>query len=811
MNKIRYNCKPGFQTVLSAIALLLGMASCNDYLPDASAPIIPSDEEVQVELSFGFADEDDGYTVSGKVADTRSRNTVQNGAFSAALAPAAQTRGEGDAPDLKPNALYNLYVLQYDAGGTLLKQNSTSGSTAIGTKLSYTLSPSDDCQLVVIACGNGNSPSATISGNLSNIQKLTMPSSIFENIPTSGATQDQMNKMPYILHLEHVKVTSDGKLQSVDGAHDARLLLKRLATKLTVNWKYNVSGYKLKQLLLQSVPLNYSIVDKPESDGTYPSLISQFTTLVATITDDNAASGACSWWIPANVRGESAAATSDVQRTKANAPTGSVFLNFVAGNTTDSKKKLDYRVYLGSGASTDFNVYRNKNYAYTVNFNHAEIPTNDDRVTYIDPIPASENNDNLVPTANCFMIAPGGAFCFDPFTFHQNGAEIINTQMTDWYSTSGTGIKSVKLLWQTKENGDVGDPVMGIANSNDDHTNIVDIKRTDGSDITVAPANNKGQCLIYCRVAANTSGGNGMIAAYDGPNGTGNIVWSWHVWVTDYNPDASGNVDVQYPANKRKQKYIGNSAPDQYPMMDRNLGAMCGYTEAPAIPLEQSKANGFHYQQGRKDPFPSSYSAEARSKIDNIYSSTPPKDMLNLYDADGITYKPRMRGSISNLREAYQNPIKLSTSNTFTTNQASGWSGNSKTLHDPCPLGWRVATTSNYRALFEGEYLKTSGSVTKFVPRLAAGFSWDEGEKYGGYLVVYDDKSNTTYFRMTGFGNNTTSFVIVGQAGNIWTRDKSYTFDFGFNANASGKPAYEVSAGWLGADAHNVRCIQEKE
>lgn len=94
---------------------------------------------------------------------------------------------------------------------------------------------------------------------------------------------------------------------------------------------------------------------------------------------------------------------------------------------------------------------------------------------------------------------------------------------------------------------------MGVANSNDDQTNIVDIKRTiDNSDISVVPANDKGQCRIYCRVAANTTGGNGAIAAYDGPNGTGNIVWSWHVWVTDYKPDVSGNEMVLEPANKRK-------------------------------------------------------------------------------------------------------------------------------------------------------------------------------------------------------------------------------------------------------------------
>ena len=87
--------------------------------------------------------------------------------------------------------------------------------------------------------------------------------------------------MPYVLHLKHVKVAVvNGKaiIQSPDGSYDMRLMLKRLATRLTVTWDYSVTDYKLKQLLIQSVPLNYTIVDKPETDGTYPSIVSQFTT-----------------------------------------------------------------------------------------------------------------------------------------------------------------------------------------------------------------------------------------------------------------------------------------------------------------------------------------------------------------------------------------------------------------------------------------------------------------------------------------------------------------------------------------------------
>lgn len=101
------------------------------------------------------------------------------------------------------------------------------------------------------------------------------------------------------------------------------------------------------------------------------------------------------------------------------------------------KKKLDYRVYLGGREASDFNVFGNTNYNYTVNFNHTGIPANDGRVTYIDPIPASQNNNNLIPTANCFMVTPGAAFCFDPFSFHQGGNSITNDKLVEWAVVPG--------------------------------------------------------------------------------------------------------------------------------------------------------------------------------------------------------------------------------------------------------------------------------------------------------------------------------------------------------------------------------------
>ncbi len=727
-------------------------------------------------------------------------------AFNASLLPDVITRASTDVPD----QLYNLEIRQYDVNGNHLTGNDY-GTVNIGTSLDVTLQASDDCQLVLVARGNGPAVAALGTKTLEQVQSMIVNSSVINAIDPSAA--GSMNAMPYVLHLKHVKVAVvNGKaiIQSPDGSYDMRLMLKRLATRLTVTWDYSVTDYKLKQLLIQSVPLNYTIVDKPETDGTYPSIVSQFTTLEIPVADANAAHGSYSCWVPANVRGESAAATTETQRTKANAPVGSTFFNFVAVNTTDGKKKLDYRVYIGSGPSTDFNMYRNKDYSYTVNFAHVGIPTGDNRVTYIDPIPASENNDNLVPTANCFMVEPGGSFCFDPFAFQQNGTEITNSQMTGWYGTASTGIKSVKLLWQTRENGDVGDPVMGIANSDDDHTNIVDIKRIDNNDISGNPANDKGQCRIYCRVAANTTGGNGVIAAYDGPNGTGNIVWSWHVWVTDYKPDTRGGEQVLEPVNKRKLLFSLNNA-SVLPMMDRNLGAMAGYVdEAPTSFVEMSKTNGFHYQWGRKDPFPSNYTTKNISKIDNKNSTTPPEGMLNRYGADGIKYVVNggQSGTIS-LQTSCRQPLVFYASGgqgpawTSVSNSSfAGWDGSVKPVWDPCPAGWRVASRTDLSAVYQDGGGFPNKNMKNFDTRVAD----------SGYLLYFQQLSggHASYFRFTGYGRYMDTFELIGTLCSIWTRTKG------------DDTAYRGYAGWFNtgttygvmnkhqSDAHPLRCVQEK-
>ncbi|WP_455640304.1 DUF4906 domain-containing protein [Parabacteroides sp.] len=790
---------------MTLLSLVLMNTGCEEQIDPAN---IPSEggKMVEVSLNIGFADEADGYTIASK-----SDASSNKGAFSYELQPSVVTKEDAT---IKPDKLYNLEIQQYNQSGTRIGGiREVTATREIGSAIELSLKEDSNCQLVIVAWGDGNTTRLGTTNTLATVQKQ----SVIDASIINGISTDNMKKMPYVLHLEHVKVSSDGKVQSPEG-EDVRLLLKRLAARLTLNWKYSYSGYTLNQILLESIPTNYNVVPNPDkTDKTYPSLLDQFTTIKidpTSLTPDLSEQYTYSCWVPANVRGSNSSATSQNYRIKSNAPTGSSYASFIAGNTSDAKKKLNYRVYLGGSTTFDFNINSNTNYNYTVRFTHTDLPVNDRRVTIIDPIPASEKNSNLVPTANCFMVAPGGAFCFDPFKYQANGSNEANTVLKGWVANGEGGIASVKVLWQTKENGDIGDPVLGTVTSNDDHTNIVDIKRKDGTAVsTTSPLTDADQGYIYCRVAPNTTGGSGVIAAY---NVNGEIIWSWHIWVTDYAPNAYADESVDDP-KKRVQLYTYGKSPNAFPMMDRNLGAQAGYTDVPDGDLAKSKANGFHFQCGRKDPFPSTYSASLGNELTiNTDKLTP--GMLNYYGPDGISYFVRTTSTnlAANIRTTFKNPTTTygnsKDDSWFTGSSTNMWTdmnANLKTFHDPCPAGWRVASKTNYRSLFKNTSYEGSSGIE-------ANESMNIKTLTDGGAVVYYKSNNggeTTYIRLTGYQPFATIFKYIGGMGNLWCREtgtSNHGYALSISPNGYRINAYNICGAWALRDAHPVRCIQDR-
>ena len=138
--------------------------------------------------------------------------------------------------------------------------------------------------------------------------------------------------------------------------------------------------------------------------------------------------------------------------------------------------------------------------------------------------------------------------------------------------------------------------------------------------------------------------GNALVAV---KNAEGTILWSWHIWLVNFDPDATA------------QKYMSGAV-----MMDRNLGATSVQDQDP-------KAFGLLYQWGRKDP-----SVGAGELNQSIFAQT--------YPADIIQYK----WESGSLEYSIQNPTVVIGESTWNIDNTL-WTS-AKTIYDPCPAGYRV-------------------------------------------------------------------------------------------------------------------------
>lgn len=656
--------------VMTLLTLLLIGTACNDQTDNPT--INPSvGEMVEVSLNIGFAHETDASTLLAANTTKSTASPSGNEPLSVQLVPATRS---AEATTARPDQFYNLEIYQYDANGTYLA-NTIIGTVAEGP-ITATLNNST-AQLLIIARGQTPAISSFANKSLSDVRKLTASANIIKAIGVEDGTN--INNMPYLLYLPEVKIESN-ILVSPEGV-DVRLLLKRLAVGLKLDWTISQSminqGYVLKEARLMQVPADYRILPDRETEAPYgemyPTSISEFIDgfrLKGEALDN--AYGSATLWLPANARGTRRDINVPNQKSKRRAHSSATYIEFVVDNSAN-RERLFYRVYLGANMTTDFNLLENTNYHWTIKI---ETPnyTTDERVQLLDQTPVISANEQ--PTANCFMMLPGTNICFNPYK-HEAGTDGWNTYLTDGNGTlkSGKEITKVKVLWQTKDAGTSGDLVLGYFVDETNHKNLVNL--TDGSNINDA--------RIHVKVP-NTNGGNALIAAYN--NNT--IVWSWHIWISPYVPvTLSGEItsDNRETAIAQAQKSTVGGTVHAYNapswtkstgafykkvIMDRNLGAIRN-TFSVSSNIEAAQAYGVLYQWGRKDPMPGS--ADGSSvEINTLFNGNG--EAIKLGKSGGGT----LENSIMNPSNFYQG---------YYTENLS-WGPESKTIYDPCPKGWKV-------------------------------------------------------------------------------------------------------------------------
>lgn len=217
-------------------------------------------------------------------------------------------------------------------------------------------------------------------------------------------------------------------------------------------------------------------------------------------------------------------------------------------------------------------------------------------------------------TANCYIVSESGFYKFR--TVKGNSSESVS------------GAAKADVLWETfgtNKAPEVGDLVRGVFLDGD---------------------------YIVFQVPDPYRKGNAVIAAR---NESGEILWSWHIWLTDE------------PASQEYLHVAGF-------MMDRNLGA----TSATPGKVESL---GLLYQWGRKDPFLGS--ASIRDNFEAKSTITWPAPVESSADTGTIAFATAnpttfIFGNRKTKYDWYYNP-----------KENRRWQS-SKTIYDPCPPGWRV-------------------------------------------------------------------------------------------------------------------------
>jgi uncharacterized protein (TIGR02145 family) len=246
-------------------------------------------------------------------------------------------------------------------------------------------------------------------------------------------------------------------------------------------------------------------------------------------------------------------------------------------------------------------------------------------------------------------------------------------------------------------------------------------------------------------------------------------VWSFHIWVTKYDPNQNTFINTDKDG---KHKFV---------FMDRNIGATStGNTLS---------ARGLYYQWGRKDPFPGAKAGAAGySELNKFYFGLKRK-------VPGFTNARAIIESIKNPTTFYSFQLPSNDWLHRNDNKLWGYVG-PKTIYDPCPEGWRVpvnVTLSKDTSPWYGLSAKkiTNGDTA------AADWSSPSG-------------SNNAVFTAGGYRNHILGTISYeGRYGYYWSAspintNSNYSMLMTFSDNSIDLFDYDYRG--IGA---SVRCVRE--
>lgn len=534
-----------------------------------------------------------------------------------------------DTKSMESFVLQNVWVFQLK-GEELLYKEKIAQNVQAGSSLLFKLLPETQCTLYFI-------------GNIleldSDVEQVTDRKSLFELQCRSSLHTIYHN--PYIAELTDIMVSDHGELL-INGQEIDCCVFRRNTAQIDMDLTFNLPGYKLQEVTYHNSPKSHYYLCTVKN-APYTEIID--TVILPHTHNENH----YQWYILPNRGGNNPNIQTVQERNRHNIPSESCGFIRIKARETGTNKTLNYDIYVGNDNLTNFDINENSRYHYCVTINQGEfIITEDPRVSLEE---GAINLSNYERYANCYVCSCEDSYRFDA-TVMGNGSLYDGT--SHYLSHNGEtshGMKPVEvvLAWEST---------------------------ADGAETTARNVIDGKPLLVNGFVEFQTGNveGNAVIAVKDE---TGNIIWSWHIWVTNR------NIHVTSPLG----------------YMLHNLGA----TD------ETVNANGnigLLYQWGRKDPFPSLKTDKTNNNQigdgEISFGGMEPRNysgylnVLNSIRNPTLFYRYIVSSEVKYYDWFIPGCFKTEDTEELRLQQQESrlWGGNDKgtqkTLYDPCPYGWRI-------------------------------------------------------------------------------------------------------------------------
>ena len=560
------------------------------------------------------------------------------------------------------SVISDLHILVYNSTGELIGQKYQTGSSTV------TINTRSATGCTIYAVAN--------TGKADLFKGYTMhKESYLKSMVYSLTNWDDLNK--------GTNLPMTGSMKSVNikvGANtlSGTLVLTRMVAKVELKIKVKEnSGINITNLKIYNLPKSSYYVSGTADATNTTWLNSGGISLSSTTTAGTI------FYMFENRRGTKTI-SAQKDKTTANAPAHATYVEI---NGTIGTVTAKWTVYLGENNTSDFNIKRNGNYTYNITLN--DVAATDTRVV----VDFTGTEDlSSAGTANCYLAKKVNTWYKFKATVRGNGAAtaaLISPTGSALAANAAISPTSAELVWETNGHGQI---IQGVI-------------LKDG--------------YVYFKTGPKAEG-NAVIAVKDG---SGNVLWSWHIWKTHF---SLAEIPMQtYKTNPRimdVSSYYNGLVSRNLIMMDRNVGA-----EAEILYNSdtEEKALGLFYQFGRKDPFPSGKNKRGEISIydkdgnhldepalrrDNYikmnslistataniiaYAIAHPLTFI-LYDMADINaeYIP----SYNWIYGGFPPTTAWKASNNLWGSDVNGTNSlvldtkfTQKTIYDPCPLGWHM-------------------------------------------------------------------------------------------------------------------------